>query len=137
MEQRVFDDAYERFVKQSIESGILEMREGPSEQREHPRFQLCRNIVWSHGDLQFSIVDLSISGISFDANQGFEPGRIITVRMSDLLQVTAVVVASDPVEPNSMFYIARNRVRCRFEDREEGVRFLLMVRDIQQLRIEV
>lgn len=127
---------YERFVEQCAEQGRLEVRGSGHEHREHPRFRLWSNIVWTSGEFQFSIVDLSVSGIAFDANQDFPAGRIITVRLSDLISVQAEVLGTTTLEPTPMFFLARYRVRCRFQDEVEGMRFLVMVKDMQQLRIE-
>jgi PilZ domain len=136
MEQQVWNQEYQRFLDQCVEQGQLERREGASEQREHPRFRLCSNIIWTAGDFQFAIADLSVSGISFDANRTFEPGQLITVRLSDLISVRARVIGASELEATPMFFTGRHRVRCRFEDTVEGLRFLVMVKDMKQLRIE-
>lgn len=128
---------YERFLEQCAEQGRLEVRSQGDENRQHPRFRLWSHIVWTHGEFQFSIVDLSVSGIAFDANQDFEPGRLITVRLSDLLSVQSRVIGTTELDATPMFFAARYRVRCRFDDLVEGMRFLVMVKDMQQLRIEV
>jgi PilZ domain len=136
MEQQRWALEYERFVAQRAQAGELAQREPAREQRRHPRFPLCANIVWTAGDFQFSIVDLSISGVAFDANRAFEAGREIVVRLSDLVSVRARVIGSTAMESTPMFFTGRYRVRCTFEDSVEGLRFLVMVKDLKQLRID-
>jgi PilZ domain len=136
MEDQTWTEAYNRFLQQCVETGLLEQRDATQEQRAHPRFRMWSNIVWTAGNFQFSIVDLSISGVAFDANQALEPEREIVVRLSDLISVRARVVACSPVESTPMFFTGRYRVRCHFEDTVEGLRFLVMVKDMKQLRIE-
>jgi len=135
-ENPLWSQEYQRFVEHSVQTGQLTMLEGGSEQRQHPRFRLCSNIVWTAGDFQFAIADLSISGIAFDANRPLEAERQITVRLSVLVSVRARVVSSTRMEPTAMFFIGRYRVRCRFEDTVEGLRFLVLVKDMKQVRID-
>ena len=127
---------YQRFMEQSMQAGQIQVLPSNSEHRQHPRFRLCSNIVWRAGRFQFSIVDLSISGISFDANEPLERDRTITVRLSDLVSVRARVIGCEPMEPTDMFIAGRHRIRCQFEDTVEGLRFLVLVKDMKELRID-
>lgn len=137
MEREVWAEAYERFVHECRKAGQLQRLEGDLEKRIHPRFRMWSNIVWTTGDFQFRILDLSISGVAFDANQAFEPERRLVVRLSDLISVHAIVLESTPMDETPMFFSGRHRVRCRFEDTLEGLRFLVMVKDMQAIKIEV
>ncbi|HKJ00397.1 MAG TPA: PilZ domain-containing protein [bacterium] len=136
MEDPVWTNEYQQFLQQCVESGHLDKREPNQEHRLHPRFRLWSNIVWTTGDFQFAIVDLSVSGIAFDANRAFEPDREIVVRLSDLISVRARVIGCNELDTTPMFFTGRYRVRCHFEDSVEGLRFLVMVKDMKQLRIE-
>lgn len=135
MDQGIWTQEYERFLRQCMEEGQLE-RWGDSEHREHPRFRLWSNIIWTTGEFQFSIVDLSISGIAFDSNRPFESDREIVVRLSDLISARATVIGCSELDATPMFFTGRHRVRSRFSDTLEGLRFLVMVKDMKQLRIE-
>lgn len=136
MQPELWTQAYQRFVAECAEQGRLDRRDTSAEHREHPRFRLWSHIVWTNGDFQFSIVDLSISGIAFDSNRQLPDGREITIRLSDLISARAIVIESIGMDTTPMFITGRYRVRCRFEDVQEGMRFLVMVKDIQQVRIE-
>jgi hypothetical protein len=135
-DRQVWNEEYRRFLQQCREDGRLEQRDGASEHRSHPRFRLWANIVWTAGDFQFSIVDLSVTGIAFDTNLAFVPGERIVVRLSDLVSVGTEVVGCTEMDETPMFFTGRYRVRCHFQDDVEGLRFLVMVKDMQQLRIE-
>lgn len=135
MDDQWWSKEYQRFLDQSREAGLLADRE--QEQRHDPRFPLGVNIVWTAGDFQFAIVNLSISGVAFDANRSFASEQTITVRLSDVISLEARVVGCTPMETTPMFYLERFRVRCHFEDPVEGMRFLVMVKDLQRLRIDV
>lgn len=135
MEGDRWAEEYKRFLEQCAQQGQLEIREA-AEHRQHPRFRMWSHIVWTSGDFQFSIVDLSVSGVAFDANRDFEAGQHIVVRLSDLISVDATVIGTSGLEPTPMFFTGRYRVRCRFNDAVEGMRFLCMVKDMKQLKIE-
>jgi hypothetical protein len=127
---------YHRFLEESLRSRQIEPRPEGEEHRVHPRFRLLSDIIWTSGAFQFSIVDLSISGISFDSNTAFEPGRMLHVRLSDLISISAEVISTAPLETTPMYLDKRLRVRCRFESDLDGMRFLVLVKDMKQLRIE-
>lgn len=135
MQAQTWEAAYDRFLEQCREAGDLEPWAG--EHRAHPRFRLLSNVVWTAGEFQFSIVDLSISGIAFDSNFACEAGRELVVRLSDLISVRAQVVGTSKLEPTPMFIAGRYRARCRFVDEVEGLRFLVMVKDMKALRIDL
>lgn len=131
-----WDREYERFLEQCQANGQLDLRPSASEQRQHPRFRLLTNVVWTSGDFQFALVDLSVSGVAFDTNKPLEEGHEITVRLTDLVSVTGRVIGSSRMEPTPMFFTGRYRVRCAFTDAVEGLRFLVLVKDMRQLRID-
>lgn len=129
--------SYDRYVHQSRENQLVEVLAGDAEKREYPRFNLCNNIIWKSGEFEFSIVDLSVSGIAVDTNRFLEPGSRFIIKLGDLISLKARVVRADEMRPTPDFYGGRFRLSCKFEDDLEAMKFLVLVKDIRNIHIEL
>ena len=75
--------SYDRYVQRAMENQLVEGLAGDAEKRNYPRFNTCNHIIWKNGDFEFSIADLSISGIAVDANRSLEPGSRLKIKLGD------------------------------------------------------
>ena len=127
---------YDQFLEQSIQDNQLKILPDDAERRANPRFQLCHNIIWATGEFNFSIVDISVSGLAFDSSHWHDPGRKIALKFGDLVSVQTSVLNCMEMESTPLFYMKRFRVQCRFEDELQGMKFLVIAKDMREIQIE-
>lgn len=137
MQYEFWKGSYDRYVDQSRQGQQEAELPVDAEQRKHPRFNVCNSIIWKSGDFEFSIADLSVSGIAVDTNKLLDPGKQMVIKLGDLVSLNANVVRAFEMDPTPDFYTERYRLCCEFEDELEAMKFLVLVKDMKQIQIEV
>lgn len=132
MGQRNWDEEYERILAEATEGGRINVLPQGSEKRRHPRFKLQSTEILVTEQVPHEIVDLSISGLAFYAQQPLPVGRLITISLHQILAIQAEVMGSDPLTgPDAP---APYKIRCRFADESYGQRFLVLAIELERQR---
>lgn len=130
MQQRNWEEEYERILEEAKQRGRVNILPSSSEQRRHPRFKLPGSQILVTEPVPHDVVDLSISGLAFHSPRPFEVGQVITVSLRQIIAIEAEVLGSDPV--NGEDPPGRYRIRCRFTDPDYGLRFLVLAMEMDR-----
>jgi PilZ domain len=124
MGQRNWEDEYERILDQARSGGRVRVLPSGSERRRHPRFTLGQGEILVSEQVPHTILDLSVSGLSFYSERPFGAGQLLTISLRQLIAIQAEVLGSDVLSgPDAP---APYKIRCRFTDEDYGLRFLVL-----------
>lgn len=130
-------DDYNRIITDSNNSGELDQREKGDDRRHHPRFRLKTGFVWVKVTPRFTVVDVSVSGIAIHSDFPFQNGDVINITLGKAFSVEAEVVNCSLVATDPDFMEAKYLVRCQFEDESIGMQFLVMIKEMDNLDLEM
>jgi PilZ domain len=130
MGQRNWEQEYERILADATQGGRISILPGNSEKRRHPRFRLKGEKILVTEQVPHDVVDLSVSGLAFYSDRTFAVGQAIVVSLRQILAIQAEVLGCDPLSgPDAP---AAFKVRCRFQDPDYGLRFLVVAVEMEQ-----
>ena len=133
MDSWQWKEDYEALVRES--DAEADAGPGGTERRNRPRFRLKTQHVFIKVEARFPVVDLSVSGIAVYSDFPFRVGQAINITMGKAFTVESTVVDCTLVEADPGLLEAKYRVRCAFEDEETGMRFLVMMKQLEDLEL--
>ena len=137
MAESRWKEDYDRLLELGKKSGdVIEPVQG-QERRQNPRFRLRTETIWVKVEPRFSVIDVSISGISFYSNHLFRPGNRIQTSLGKAFSVEAEVLECEMVESDPDFMEAMYQVRCKFVNEAQGMQFLVMLKEMDNEENEV
>lgn len=138
MDQK-WKQAYDEIVRQEEEkeSGSDSQPSPGSERRAKPRFRLNSGYVWIKVQPRFSVLDVSASGIALFSDFPFEVDQFISITLGKALKVDAEVVECELMVSDEAMLETKYLVRCRFENEEVGTQFLVMIKETDNLNMEM
>ena len=119
---------YARILAESRKRGDVVPEQAGAERRSHPRLAVKSADVWISSVPEFSMVDLSVSGIALMANYPLPPGERLTVSLGTALSIEAEVVHCQLVESPTDYSDAVFRIQCRFAQEAEGMELVVQVK---------
>jgi len=128
---------YDRIVNDSGKAGELAERDDGEDRRRHPRFRLKTGFVWVKVTPRFNVVDVSVSGLSLHSDFLFKEGDVVNITLGKAFAVEAEVVHCEMVATDPDFMEAKYLVRCQFEDEDTGIQFLVMIKEMDNLDLEM
>ncbi len=128
-------DEYRALVRSGRDRGELEIRRALEERRAQPRFKLKSECVWIKVEPKFAVVDVSVTGIALYSDFPFEVGKWITITLGKAFSVEAEVRGCEVVESDPTLLEHKYLVRCGFEDEETGMKFLVMIKEMDNLEL--
>ena len=121
-------EEYARIVEESRRRGDV-MSEGPgSERRTHPRLAVKSADLWISSVPEFSMVDLSASGVALMSNYPLKPGEIVTMSLGTVLSLEAEVLHCQLGESPTDYSDAVFRIQCRFAQETEGMELVVKIK---------
>ena len=133
---REWEKEYESLLNESRKKGEVDSRAEASEKRLAPRFRLASGSIWIKLDLSFDVIDVSVSGISFYSSQPFEKNQVFAITLSKAFRIEAEILDCDLVETDPHMMEAQYLVRCRFVDEASAMRFLVMLKEMNDPTFE-
>lgn len=124
-------------IREEYEKALLENRDKilnlesftGKEKRAHPRVWVSTEDLWISTIPEFSLVDLSASGISIRSNHPLKPGEMIHVSLGESFSVDTEVVNCVMEIPPDEYIDGQFRIQCRFLEDLPGMElFVRMIR---------
>ena len=121
-------DEYARILEESRRRGEVVQDETTRERRTHPRLAVKSADIWISSVPEFSMIDMSASGVALMANYPLRPGEEVTMSLGTALSIQAVVVNCQLVESPTDYTDAVFRIQCRFAEEVKGMELLVQVK---------
>ena len=121
-------EEYARILEESRKRGEVVSEQSDQERRVHPRLSVTSADIWISSVPEFSMVDLSASGVALMANYPLTPGEQITVSLGNSLSIEAEVVHCQLVESPTAYSDAVFRIQCRFAEELKGMELVVKVK---------
>lgn len=125
-------DEYARIVEESRQRGEVLSDESAKDRRTHPRLAVKSADLWISSVPEFSMVDMSASGVALMANYPLQPGEVVTLSLGSALTLEAEVVNCQLVESPTDYTDAVFRIQCRFAEEVRGMELLVEVKRREQ-----
>jgi PilZ domain len=119
---------YARIVEESRRRGDVVSEQAGSERRTHPRLAVKAADLWISSVPEFTMVDLSASGVALMANYPLKPGELVTVSLGTVLSLEAEVLHCQLVESPTDYSDAVFRIQCRFAQENEGMELVVKIK---------
>jgi hypothetical protein len=120
---------YARILEESRKRGDVVSEQSGEERRTHPRLAVKAADIWISSVPEFSMVDLSASGVALMSNYPLKPGEVITVSLGTALSIEAEVMHCQLVESPTDHSDAVFRIQCRFTQENEGMELVVRVKE--------
>lgn len=132
-----WDKEYEELVKESLSRGDITLVSSDQEKRDSPRFRIKSGAIWVRMDTSFDVLDASISGISFEADRHFKPNDVIAIAIAKAFKIEAEVISCEMVETEPGNTQVKYITRCHFIDEHSAVRFLVMLKAVDDNELDL
>ncbi len=119
---------YEKILEQSRLAGEIIGEPDGRERRTHPRLKAVSDDLWINSIQEFSIIDMSLSGIAVLSNHPLREGEMIEVSLGDTLKADAMVVGCLMEESASECLDAQFRIQCKFLEDYKGMELLVKIK---------
>ena len=119
---------YEQILERSRENGEIHGAQGGSEKRRHPRLSVDSQDMWISTVPEFSVIDMSMSGMAFHSNHPLEAGEVIHIALGAMLSVDATVRSCKLEEAPSEYLDAQFRIQCEFLQDYSGMELLVSLK---------
>lgn len=121
-------EEYSQVLEESRRRGDVVPNGDADERRAHPRLSVKSADIWISSVPEFSMVDLSASGLALLANYPLQPSEQITVALGNALTIEAEVVQCQLVESPTQYSDAIFRIQCRFAEERKGMELVVKVK---------
>ena len=135
--EREWNKEYEELVKDSLDRGEITLVGDGEEKRASPRFRIKNGAIWVRMDSCFDVLDASTTGICFQSDRSFKESDVIVVTLAKAFKIEAKVMSCEMVETDSAMLETKYITRCRFIDEHSAVRFLVMLKAVDDHEIEL
>ncbi len=119
---------YARILEESRRRGDLIEEKGGQDRRTHPRLAVKAADLWISSVPEYSMVDLSISGLAIMSNYPLQPGEVLTMTLGSALSMEAEVVNCQLVESPTDYSDAVFRIQCKFREELKGMELVVKVK---------
>lgn len=132
MNSHDWEHEYEEILAEAEARGEVQILPQGEEKRRHPRFPAAGATVTIREDAVYRMIDLSRSGLAFHCSHSFPVGHTLTLALRDVIAIEAEVVGCEMEERDATYMEYAYKVRCRFLDDESGLRFLVLVKELER-----
>lgn len=122
-------EEYAHVLEESRRRGEVVSNGVADERRAHPRLTVKSADIWISSVPEFSMVDLSASGVALLANYPLKPGDQITVALGNVLMIEAEVVECHLIESPTQYSDAVFRLQCRFAEETKGMELVVKIKE--------
>lgn len=137
MSEANWKDAYEEILRQDSTQENGGQNPGGENRRKKPRFRIKSGYVWIKIQPRFTVVDVSVSGIALFSDYPFEVGEELSITLGKALNIISVVKECELVQSDEGLLENKYHVRCNFENEEQGMEFLVMIKETDELELEI
>ena len=130
-------EAYEEILREEKEERDGGVSSPGDERRNQPRFRIKSGYVWIKIQPRFFVVDVSVSGISLLSDYPFEIGEELNITLGKALTIVSVVKECVLVQSDEALLENKYLVRCAFENERQGMEFLVMIKENDELDLEI
>ncbi len=130
-------EAYEEILREEKEEKDGGEPSGGDERRKQPRFRIKSGYVWIKIQPRFFVVDVSVSGISLLSDYPFEIGEELSMTLGKALNILSMVKECVLVQSDEALLENKYLVRCAFENEAQGMEFLVMIKETDELDLEI
>lgn len=123
---------YARILEESRRRGEWAAEAEQQERRSHPRLAVKSADLWISSVPEFSMIDMSASGVALMANYPLQQGETVTLSLGHALTLEAEVVSCQLVESPTDYTDAVFRIQCRFAEEVRGMELLVEVKKREQ-----
>ena len=120
---------YNTIVEEAHASGEIGAATTESERRKNPRLKVRSSDFWLNAGVQISPLDISRSGIAFEANYPFTAGEEVHISMGKAISINARVVSCKLVDSPTEYNDAGFRIQCKFADEYQGMTMVVKSRN--------
>ena len=125
-------DEFSNLLEISRKRGNISKLQHGQERRAFPRLQITSNDIWIDSVAQFSLVDMSPSGVALNCNHPVKVGKVLKFSLGPLSGAGARVLACKLEESPTEHLDAQYLVRCRFLKVKEGMKLVVMVKQLNE-----
>jgi hypothetical protein len=125
MRKKEIEQEYEKILEEGRASGELADATAGTERRTHPRLKVHSADLWVSTIPEFSMVDMSLSGMAFLSNHPLAPGECINISLGKVMSVDVEVVNCRLEESATDYLDAQFRIQCKFSGEYEGMELLV------------
>ena len=93
--------------------------------RTHPRFRVKSDDLWIASVPDFTLLDMSASGMAIRSNYPLDKGQLIEVSLGDEIRTTATVVDCQLVSSADEWTDADFRISCHYTEDLRGKEILV------------
>ena len=119
---------YHTIVEEARASGEIGPATAEPERRKNPRLKVRSTDFWLNTGVQISPLDISRSGIAFEANYPFTAGEEIHLSLGKAVSINARVVSCKLVDSPTEYNDAGFRIQCVFADEYQGMTMVVKSR---------
>ena len=105
---------------------------GANEQRGFPRLHVSSSDIWIDSMVGFSVLNMSPSGVALNSNHPVQLGEVLKFSLGPLQGADAEVVACQLEESPTEHLDAQYLVRCRFLIVKDGMKLVVMVKQLNE-----
>lgn len=119
---------YEEILDASRKRGEILGEGGARDKRRHPRLSVDSGDLFISSVPEFSVLDMSLSGMAFLSNHPLGDGEIIHIALGSMLSVDAQILSCRLEEAPSEFLDAQFRINCEFLHDSRGMEMLVTLK---------
>ena len=108
------ENQYEEILESSRLRGEILESKGSADKRRHPRLRVDTGDLFISTVPEFSVLDMSLSGMAFLSNHPLGEGEVIHIALGDMLSIDAQILNCRLEEAPSEFLDAQFRINCEF-----------------------
>lgn len=131
----LIDDDSQEFAKildRDRRHGELREFSGKNERRKFPRLQVNSDDLWIDSIVQFSVLNMSPSGVALRCNHPVQLGELLHLSLGPLQGAQAEVVSCELEESPTEHLDAQYQVRCRFLNVKDGMKLVIKTRQLNE-----
>ncbi len=128
MSRSTVQEAYAQILEESRRRGEVLADASAKERRLHPRLAVNAADLWISSVPEYSMVDMSASGIAILANYPLKRGEVISLSLGRSIKIEAEVLHCQLVESATQWQDAMFRIHCKFAEEGEGMELLVEVK---------
>lgn len=127
MQLNELERQYEEILASSRRRGEISSTD-INDKRRHPRMNVNASDMFISSVPEFSVLDMSLSGMAFLSNHPLAEGEIIHIALGSMLSVDAQILTCRLEEAPSEFLDAQFRINCEFLQDTRGMELLVSLK---------
>ena len=119
---------YEELLASSRKRGEVSSTAESHEKRRHPRMSVNADDLFISTIPEFTVLDMSLSGMAFLSNHPLSQGEIIQISLGSMLSADAQILTCRLEEAPTEFLDAQFRINCEFVQDARGMELLVTLK---------